>query len=87
MCVGEYESRATNVVLSQPNTNRQYRVDGTVANFHADFAVDGSTSSHVLSLTSYASDASAEEMSWVLLGPPEAAGRCFSQPQSSSPAL
>ena len=34
---------------------------------------DGSTASHVLSLTNYAADASAEEEAWVLLGPPQAA--------------
>ena len=59
--------------LGQPNTNKRYRVEGATANFRAKYASDGSTASHVLSLTGYAADSGADEDSWVLLGPPAAA--------------
>jgi len=54
--------------LGEPNTNKRYRVDGVAANFRVKYAVDGKMASHVLSLTGYATSASADEESWVLLG-------------------
>ena len=60
-------------VLGEPNTNRKYKVDGDVANFRATYAADGKAASHVLSLTCYATDATADEEMWVLLGPKETA--------------
>ena len=73
-------------VLGQPNTNKRYKVEGVVANFRAEYACDGQTASHVLSLTNYASDSGAGTESWVLLGPPEGEQQRLEGPQPSPSA-
>jgi hypothetical protein len=70
----------------QPNTNKRYKVEGVVANFRAEYACDGQTASHVLSLTNYASDSGAGTESWVLLGPPEGEQQRLEGPQPSPSA-
>ena len=59
-------------VLGEPNTSRAFRVNGVIANFRIKYECDGKTASHILALTGYASDATAEEWSWVLLGDQDA---------------
>ena len=72
--------------LGEPNTSKKFKVNGVVANFRATYAADKSTSSHLLSLTAYATSADAEEESWVLLGPPEAAPLLLQSNEEPSPA-
>ena len=74
-------------VLGKPNTNKRYKVDGAVANFRAEYACDGQTASHVLSLTGYATDSGAGTESWVLLGEPEGEQLRLEGPQQPSPPL
>ena len=73
--------------LGEPNTSKKFKVNGVVANFRATYAADKSTSSHVLSLTAYATSADAEEESWVLLGPAEAAPLLLRSDEEPAPAV